>query len=133
MKRYFGQAQTFTFLTILIIGTSCNGQAKKVSAKEKPSKSRIISANQQKFIKTRSLNKGDNVHCSLQNKLGNLWFGTTFDGIYKYDEKIFTQFTVANGLNSNTVWCILEDISGKIWIGTSDGICLYNDKKFTKI
>lgn len=133
MKKKIGQAQTFIFLTILIIGTSCNGQIKKDSAKEKVSESKIIFANQQKLIKTQSLNKGDNVHCSLQDKAGNLWFGTTYDGIYKYDGKMFTNFRVANGLNSNTIFCIMEDKSGKIWIGTEEGICLYNDNKFTKI
>ena len=125
--------KALSFLTIFIIGTSCNGQIKKDSAKENPSGSGIISANQQKFIKTQSLNKGDNVHCSLQDKAGNLWFGTTADGIYKYDGKFFTQFTNTSGLNSNTVWCILEDKNGKIWIGTNNGVCLYDDKKFTKI
>jgi len=133
MKKCFRQTQVFTFLSILIFGTSCNGQVKKDLPKEKVSEPRVISVNQQKFIKTQSLNKGDNVHCSLQDKAGNLWFGTTADGIYKYDGKLFTQFTATNGLNSNTIWCILEDKSGKIWIGTADGVCLYEDNKFTKI
>jgi ligand-binding sensor domain-containing protein len=133
MNKYFWQHQAFTFLTLLIIGTSCNGQVKKDLVKENVNESRITSVNQHKLIKTKSLNKGDNVHCSLQDKSGNLWFGTTADGIYKYDGKLFAQFTSTNGLNSNTVWCILEDKSGKIWIGTADGVCLYNDNKFTKI
>ena len=131
MKKYNWQPLAFTFLTVFIIGTSCYGQVKKDLAKE--GESRVLAANQQKLIKTKSLNKGDNVHCSLQDKAGNLWFGTTADGIYKYDGKLFTQYTATNGLNSNTVWCILEDKSGKIWIGTSDGVCLYDDNKFSKI
>ncbi len=133
MKNYFWSTLAFIVLTILIIGTSCNGQAKKDLPKEKVSESKIIYAKQQKFIKTQSLNKGDNVHCSLQDKSGNLWFGTTGDGVYRYDGHLFTQFTVTSGLNSNSVWCILEDKSGKIWLGTNDGICLYDDHKFTKI
>ena len=133
MKINLPKTQVFTFLTILIICNHCIGQAQKNLPKKKISESKIISANQQKLIKTQSLNKGDNVHCSLQDKAGNLWFGTTYDGIYKYDGKLFTHYTAANGLNSNTVWCILKDKSGKIWIGTSDGVCLYNDNKFTKI
>lgn len=133
MKKYFSQTLSLTFLTILIFDISCNGQAKKDLPEKKVSESKIIPTDQQKFIKPQSLNKGDNVHCSLQDKAGNLWFGTTGDGIYKYDGKLFTHFTTANGLNSNTVWCILKDKSGKIWIGTSNGVCLYNDNKFTKI
>jgi ligand-binding sensor domain-containing protein len=133
MKKYFRQTKAFTFLTILIIGTSCSGQIRKHLSKENASELEIGSANQQMFIKTQSTNAGDNVNSSIQDKEGNLWFGTTADGIYNYDGKLFTQFTMTNGLNSNTVWCILEDKSGKIWIGTSDGVCLYNDNKFTKI
>lgn len=28
-----------------------------------------------------SNDKGNNVHCSLEDKAGNLWFGTTGDGL----------------------------------------------------
>ena len=133
MKTYFSQTLALTFLTILIFGTSCNGQVKKDLPKETVSESKIIPANQQKFIKTQSLNKGDNVHCSLQDKAGNLWFGTTGDGIYKYDGKLFTQFTVANGLNNNSVNHMLEDKDGKIWIGTGAGLVLYDGKTFVGI
>jgi ligand-binding sensor domain-containing protein len=127
MKKYF------SFLTILIFGVSCNGQAKKDLPEEKVSESKMISADHQKFIKTQSLNKGDNVHCSLQDKAGNLWFGTTGDGVYKYDGKSFTQFNTSNGLNHNMVNHMLEDKDGKIWIGTEAGLCLYDDKTVTEI
>lgn len=133
MKKYFYQTQAFTFLTILIFGTACNGQVKKDLPKEKVSESIIISANQQKYIKSQSLNKGDNVHCSLQDKAGNLWFGTTGDGVYKYDGRSFIQITAKNGLNSNSVNHMLEDKDGKIWIGTEAGLVLYDGKTFAKI
>ncbi len=133
MKNYFPQTQALTFLTILICGISCNGQVKKDLPKEKVSESKIIPVGQPKFIKTQGSQKGDNVHCSLQDKEGNLWFGTTGEGVYKYDRKSFSQFTATNGLNSNTVYCILEDKDGKIWIGTEAGVCLYDGKTFAKI
>ncbi len=127
--------QVFTLLTILIWGTACNGQVKKDLPKETVGESNIPSVGHPKLIKNLGSlkDKGNNVHCSLQDKAGNLWFGTTGDGVYKYDGKSFTQFTTSNGMNSNTVWCILEDKSGKIWIGTDDGVCLYDDHKFSKI
>jgi ligand-binding sensor domain-containing protein len=133
MKKYFSQTKAFTFLTILICSTSCNGQVKKELPKEKVSESKIISPGQPKLIKTQGSQPGDNVHCSLQDKAGNLWFGTTGEGVYKYDGKSFSQFTATNGLNSNTVHCILEDKYGKIWIGTAAGVCLYDGKTFSKI
>src|SRR5688572_22117372 len=130
MSIYFLQKQAFTFLAILIFGTSCYGQVKKDLPKEKVSESRTISANQQKYIKTQSLNKGDNVHCGLQDKAGNLWFGTTGDGVYKYDGRSFTQFTAKNGLNSNAVNHQWEDTDGKIWIGTLAGFVVYDRPSF---
>jgi len=121
----------FTFLTILIFGTACNGPIKKDLPKEKE---------HPKLIKTIGDPQYGNVQCSLQDKAGNLWFGTTENGLYKYDGKAFRQFLVADGLNSNSFNDILEDKDGKIWIGTNDGVCLYDGtlpdsqgKTFTKI
>jgi ligand-binding sensor domain-containing protein len=117
--------QVFTFLTILLFGTACNGPDKEGLTKEK--------VEHPKLIKTIGSPKYGNVQCGLQDKLGNLWFGTTQNGLYKYDGKSFSQFTVTNGLNSNNISAILEDKNGKIWIGTEAGLCLYDGKTFAKI
>ncbi len=124
------KTQTFTFLTILLFCTSCNGQVKKDLPKEKVSELKIISGKQQKLA---SLIKDDNVHCSLQVKSGNIWFGTTRNGVYKYDGKLFTQFTESNGINLNSINHMLKDKDGKIWIGTDAGLVFYNGKTFTEI
>jgi ligand-binding sensor domain-containing protein len=121
MKRIFSQMQVYTFLTILLWGTACNGQANKGSPKEKE---------HPKLIK--DIGNG-NLLYALQDKSGNVWFGTSDNGLYKYDGKSFSQFTVTNGLNSNDVYCLLEDKDGKIWIGTKAGPCLYDGKTFTNI
>jgi ligand-binding sensor domain-containing protein len=86
-----------------------------------------------KLIKTIGNPGYGNVQCGLQDKAGNLWFGTTQNGLYKYDGKSFTQFLVANGLNSNNIWSLFEDKEGKIWIGTEEGLCLYDGKTFAPI
>jgi ligand-binding sensor domain-containing protein len=133
MKKYFYQTQAFTFLTILIFGTACNGPVKKDLPKEKVRESNKISEAHPKLIKTLGNPGYGNVQCGLQDKAGNLWFGTGQNGLYKYDGKSFKQFTVTNGLNSNNIYCILEDKDGKIWIGTDAGLCLYDGKTFVKI
>jgi len=133
MKKYFSQTQVFTFLTILIFGTACNGPVKKDLPKEKVSESNTISSGHAKLIKTIGSPKYGNVQCGLQDKAGNLWFGTTENGLYKYDGKSFSRFTVTNGLNSNNIFSMLEDKDGKIWIGTPAGVCLYDGKTFAKI
>lgn len=116
--------QVFTFLIILLLGTACNGPTKKDLPKEKE---------HPKLIKTIGNPRYGNVQCSLQDKAGNLWFGTTENGLYKYDGKSFSRFLVADGLNSNNIYSLLEDKDGKIWIGTEAGLCLYDGKTFAKI
>jgi ligand-binding sensor domain-containing protein len=74
-----------------------------------------------------------NVHCSLQDKKGNLWFGTSNQGIFRYDGKSFTNFTTVDGLNSNSVFSMIEDRNGNIWFGTNAGLSLYNGKTFAYI
>ncbi|NOT73741.1 MAG: hypothetical protein HOP08_02350 [Cyclobacteriaceae bacterium] len=125
-------AHFFTSLTILIFATTCSGQVKNDLPKEK--------SEHPKLIKTIGNPRYGNVQCSLQDKAGNLWFGTTQNGLYKYDGKSFRQFLVADGLNSNNISSILEDKDGNIWIGTDAGVCFYDArlqdgraKTFTKI
>ena len=120
-----------TFLSLLwatMFLTSCNGQVKKSLPKE----NETISAGQPKLTH-RSTNIGDNVHGSLQDKKGNLWFATTGDGVYRYDGKSFTNFTIKDGLNSNAIFSILEDKNGNIWFGTSSGLSRFDGKIFKHI
>ncbi|MGA3012440.1 MAG: two-component regulator propeller domain-containing protein [Bacteroidales bacterium] len=39
-------------------------------------------------------------------------------------------FTVNDGLPSNTVRCIYKDTQGRMWIGTGAGLCLFDGKSF---
>ena len=121
MKNYFLNPKVFTILTILLLGTACNKPVKKDLPKDK------------KDLRTISDPLFGNVRCSLKDNEGNLWFGTTEKGLYKYDGKSFNQFTVKDGLDCNNIYCILEDKDGKFWIGTEKGLCLFNGKTFDKI
>jgi ligand-binding sensor domain-containing protein len=68
----------------------------------------------------------------LEDKAGNLWFGTDGLGVCRYDGKSFTIFTEADGLANNNVGCILEDKKGNIWFGTRfGGVSRYDGKTFT--
>lgn len=66
----------------------------------------------------------------LEDKAGNLWFGTIGGGVYRYDGKSFTLFTTSDNMAGNTILCILEDKAGDIWFGTDKGVCRYNGKVF---
>lgn len=67
----------------------------------------------------------------LEDKAGNLWFGTINKGLYRYDGKSFTYFTTQDGLAGNSVMCMLEDKTGTIWFGTDGGLSCYNGNRFT--
>lgn len=110
-----------TFLTTLLLVAGCNVPVKKDLPKEKE---------HPKLIK--NIGNGS-ASRFIQDKSGNLWLGTSNHGLYKYNGKRFSQFTVNNGLNSNDVSCLLEDRDGRIWIGTEAGLCLYDGKTFTEI
>jgi signal transduction histidine kinase/ligand-binding sensor domain-containing protein len=57
----------------------------------------------------------------LEDKSGNLWFGTEGGGVSKYDGESFLHFTENEGLSNNSVFSILEDKSGNLWFGTNGG------------
>lgn len=113
-------------LSLLLSFTFCIGQTTS------PKGQNALPNGQPKLFRTQGTNEYVNVHCALQDRKGDLWFGTTGEGVYRYDGKVFTQFTIKDGLNSNTVWSVLEDRKGNIWFGTRDlGLCRYDGKIFT--
>jgi ligand-binding sensor domain-containing protein len=64
---------------------------------------------------------------------GNLWIGTLDSGIWKYDGKVFTSYTMKDGLTSNSIICIYKDKKGVLWVGTSGGgLCKLNGERFEK-
>jgi len=68
------------------------------------------------------------VFCLLEDRKGNLWFGTIGAGIYVYDGQSFTNYTTKEGLVNDKSGCFYEDIAGQIWIGTMGGISRYDGK-----
>ena len=85
-----------------------------------------IPAGAAKIIKAPGASRYANIHCALRDRLGRLWFGTTSDGVYRYDGKSFVHFLAQDGLGNNTVHSIAEDQGGNIWFGTEGGISRYS-------
>jgi ligand-binding sensor domain-containing protein len=95
----------------------------------------------------------DLIGCILEDKSGNIWFGTdggvsrcdtsvlfrtstrpgitTLSGLPLTSKKGFTNYTTANGLCGDRVNSIIQDKTGKIWIGTRSGVSCYDGKSFT--
>src|SRR5450759_3573740 len=65
-----------------------------------------------------------NPTCLLEDKVGNIWFGTYNGGIYKYimseNRMEFIDLPKA-GIKSNWVTCLTQDRKGRVWIGTWEG------------
>ena len=128
MIKYFWQTPIFALLTILFFVLSCNGQSPTNSLNKNIDDLITLPTGKPKLIKTQGSNQYSNVYCGIKDKEGNLWFGTSGEGVYRYNGKLFTQFTKKDGLSSNAVNCILQDKNGDIWFGTREGLCRYNGK-----
>lgn len=69
----------------------------------------------------------------LQDSNGDFWFAT-WEGIFHYDGKVFTNFTNKEGLRRYRVFTILEDKNGGLWFGTiGAGLYHYDGQVFTNI
>jgi ligand-binding sensor domain-containing protein len=56
--------------------------------------------------------------------------GTRGGGITRYDGTNFKTYTVKDGLINNYVFCIKEDAAHNLWIGTNNGLSMYNGVSF---
>lgn len=115
---------TILLFTILTAFISCNGQPQKLS--------------EHKTEPTRALNIGDTVSdlgkdidCIMQDRKGNYWFASNGEGAYRYDGKTLIHITSKDGLCSNFIFKIEEDIHGNLWFSTRDGVCYFNGVSFT--
>ena len=68
-----------------------------------------------------------NVLSISQDKMGQYWFGTEGEGVYRYDGKNFKQYiknvtsTSSERKNPNVVSTISADSKGNMWFGSSQG------------
>lgn len=92
------------------------------------------------------------VYTMMEDKEGNIWFGTT-DGVSRYNGTSFTNFPFSiMEANTNTplsqqsrdplkahfkqykeVWSMLQDRTGKIWLGTTNGVYCFDGDTFMSI
>jgi len=59
---------------------------------------------------------------------GDIWISSFFNGISRFNKKTnnFTRFSYADGLPSKTVYGIIEDKNGNLWMSTNKGVSKYN-------
>ncbi|HSD07675.1 hybrid sensor histidine kinase/response regulator transcription factor [Flavobacterium sp.] len=65
-----------------------------------------------------------------QDKDGYIWIGTNGAGLYKYDGLNYTVYESnwnnPKSINSNLIYTTYVDSQNKLWVGTEEGLCLYD-------
>ncbi len=63
---------------------------------------------------------------------GRKLFGAYQGGVFIYDgTQLQSRLTTADGLPSNNVWEFFEDDDGRLWMGTDEGVSVYDGAGFT--
>ncbi len=57
-----------------------------------------------------------------EDREGNLWFGSWTQGLLRLSDGPLVSYSAAEGLSSDAARTLLEDTSGAIWVGTTDGL-----------
>jgi ligand-binding sensor domain-containing protein len=131
MKKFKFVHIQYVIITFLIIYPNyTTGQSKNINENHIFPKQN--SAIQIDSLKSTTYSVDKNIRSIFQDKKGNYWFGTNGAGVFLYDSKTLTQFTVKDGLADNQVINIQEDDMGNLWFGSSTfGISKFDGKNFT--
>ena len=65
---------------------------------------------------------GTQLHHVYVDHLNRLWISTRDSGVVRVDGASVRQFTTADGLFSNNVWEVADDVRGRTWIAGEGGI-----------
>ncbi|MBC8427733.1 hypothetical protein H8D98_00580 [bacterium] len=65
-----------------------------------------------------------------EDSRGNIWFRKWGYGVCWYDGEKFTDFTAGSDFPSDSIWDVMEDRSGRLWMGGRAGLGLYDGKDF---
>lgn len=68
-----------------------------------------------------------------EDKKGNIWLTSEGFGVYKYKDKILTNYGPKEGLHIPAVQSIFEDSKGRLWFGGGGGVYRYDGITFTSI
>ena len=71
--------------------------------------------------------------CADPKDPDKFWIGSLGGGMILWDTKTGVKkiFTTEDGLPNNTVYCIVADKNGLLWLSTNKGICRFNTADFT--
>jgi ligand-binding sensor domain-containing protein len=113
----------FLFLFPILVSCNSNHQARSSSDSG-------IKETRDKQLHPKTYKKEDVVRSALQDQFGNIWFGTTNEGVFRFDGTTFTNFSEQDGLCGKDINAIIEDKDGTLWFGTNNGLCSYDGQSF---
>src|SRR5690554_808679 len=71
------------------------------------------------------------IDISIDNE-DNKWIGTWQNGLMKFDDTHWTNFTTTNsGLPNDKINCVVNDHDGHVWIGTPSGLTKFDGSNWT--
>ncbi|MES2514644.1 MAG: two-component regulator propeller domain-containing protein [Bacteroidota bacterium] len=70
----------------------------------------------------------DEVNTLMLDRNGVIWIGTNTNGIFTYNTSThqFENFSKKHGLSQVSINCIIENKLGDIFIGTNEGLCMFD-------
>lgn len=82
-----------------------------------------------------SIPKGEATRSIYEDAHRDLWIGTANKGIFliRPAQDLVEHFTTENGLPSNNIKGLCEDLEGNLWITTDNGLCKFERKHKTFI
>lgn len=84
----------------------------------------LLKFNKHKFIKAYTIEDGlpsDAIFFTTQDKFGNFWIGTEGGGVSRFDGQSFMNFSIREGMPSNSCYFIVEH-NNYLYIGSTQGI-----------
>lgn len=85
------------------------------------------------YTQSNSRLPSDKVQVILRDSHGRMWVGTFGEGLSLYDpvEKNFITYSEKDGLQNTTMYQVVEDFNGLIWLSTNTGISSFDVAKKT--
>jgi len=70
---------------------------------------------------------------AFEDREGNLWLGSQWNGLTRLWNGWTKRYSTAQGLNEPLVWSLAKAPDGAIWVGTNDGLSVLRNGHFQKV
>ena len=76
---------------------------------------------------------GLSVRAIAEDHEGNLWLGSQWAGLLRVRDGWTRRYSVPEGLHDPLVWSLARDADGRTWVGTNDGLAVFDGQRFTRV